>query len=70
MKLMEAPSTNIFLTYATMSIPIGMYPMFLKNLLHLKELKNIINLLIERKKGNPKTSSRITIDVDDAHFSN
>lgn len=69
MKLIEAPSTNIFLTYVAMSIPIGMYPIFFLNVA-FKRIKNIIILLIERKEGNPKTSSRTTIDVDEAHFSN
>jgi len=67
MNLIEAPSTNILLTYATMSMPIGMYPIFFN--LHLKKLKSIIIFIFARKEGKPKTSSITTIDLDDAHFS-
>jgi len=68
MNLVEAPSTNIFLTYATMSIPIDMYPIFFLKFVAFKEIEKYNNSPICKKRCNPKTSSRTTIDVDDIHF--
>jgi hypothetical protein len=50
MDLKEAPSTNLLWTYATMSIPIDISPIFFLKIIAFEKLKDILIILFERKK--------------------